>query len=206
MTYNWMSWPITVPVPDTLCVASKVAMAMSPEYATVIDGLRGFRDRVMKPLMVGRRWIQTYYSHSPEIAIMLIGNSEARQGGQVIVEHFSQLGRTLNQPGGLERLSESQEAILPPRVIESIKKISKVIRVKGSEELKQKLAEALEFLKTFKDMSIRQAVHHVSTMKKARKGKEMLAIQPMKLAPGSKHVDWELIKQNLPRGEWPGKQ
>lgn len=95
MTYNWMSWPITVPVPDTLCVASKVAMAMSAEYATVLDGLRGFRDKIMKPLAVGRRWIQTYYSHSPEMAILLIGNSEARQGGQVIVEHFPQFGLIL---------------------------------------------------------------------------------------------------------------
>lgn len=103
-------------------------------------------------------------------------------------------------------MSESQEAVLPPRVIASIKKISKVINTKGSEDLKQKLAEALDFLKTFKGMSVSQAVRHVSTMEKASSGKEMLAIQPMKLAPGSKNVDWELIKKNLPSGELPGNK
>ncbi|MCA9422316.1 MAG: hypothetical protein KC592_14930, partial [Nitrospira sp.] len=85
LLYNWMGI-LTGPF---LCVASKVAMATSPNYAVTLDGLRAFRDQVMKPLVVGRHWMQSYYSHSPEMAILLIGDSEARGSGQVIVEHFS---------------------------------------------------------------------------------------------------------------------
>jgi hypothetical protein len=202
MTYNWMSWPITVP--DTLCVASKVAMEMSPDYANVLEGLRGFRDQAMKPLMDGRRWIQSYYNHSPEMAVLLIGNSEARQAGQVIVEHFSRMGHTLKESKGLERLSKSQDAVLPPQVSESIKKISKIIKAKGSEELKQKLAEAREVLKTFEGLSVSQAVQKVSAMEKVGRGKGAPRIQPMKFAPGSQTVDWDLIKKHLPHEEKPG--
>ncbi|GJL57116.1 MAG: hypothetical protein NPIRA02_42480 [Nitrospirales bacterium] len=193
--FNWMETLLGSPI---ACVASKVAMGLSSDYANVLDGLRGFRDKVMKPLRVGRRWIQSYYSHSPEMAILLIENSEARKAGQVIVEHFSQIGRILKEPKGLEQLSKSDEAVLPSRVIGAIKKISKMINAKGSEELKQKLSEAREFLKMFKGMSVSQAVRHVSTMKKARSGKGMFVIQPMKFAPGSQKVNWELIKKNLP--------
>ena len=204
MTYNWMSWPITVPVPETVCVASKVAIAMSPEYAQVLDGLRAFRDKAMKPLIVGRHWMQSYYSHSPEMAILLIGDSEARQAGQVVVEHFSRIGHTLKELRGLERLSTSQEVVLPPRVIESIKKISQVIKTKGSEELKEKVVEVHKLLNTFDGLSVSQAVQKVSLMEKAGRGKEAPRVQPMKLAPGSQHVDWDLIKKHLPKGEFPG--
>ncbi|MDR4494634.1 MAG: hypothetical protein AB7P17_12220 [Nitrospirales bacterium] len=200
LLYNWMGI-LTGPF---LCVASKVAMATSPNYAVTLDGLRAFRDTVMKPLVVGRHWMQSYYSHSPEMAILLIGDSKARQAGQVIVEHFSRIGHTLKEAQGLERLSQSQEPVLPPRVIESIKKISKAIDAKGSAELKQKLTEAREFLKTFQGLSVSQAVQKVSVMEKAGRGKEAPRVQPMKLAPGSQHVDWDLITKNLPKGEWPG--
>lgn len=205
MEYNWMSPPVTIPWPGILCVASKVAMAASPDYAAVLEGLRGFRDNGLKPLKDGRHWIQSYYSHSPEMAVLLIGNAEARQAGKTIVEHFSKIGHTLKQPEGGDRLSESQALFLPPDVIASIKKISKVVNAKGSQALKQKLAEAREFLKTFKGMSVSQAFNYTSTMKKAGRGKDMLAIQPMQFAPGSQHVDWELIKKNIPAQEIPVK-
>jgi hypothetical protein len=204
MTYNWMSWPITVPVPETLCVASKVAMAMSPEYAKVLDGLRAFRDRVMKPIVVGRHWMQSYYSHSPEMAVLLIGDSEARKAGQIIVEHFSGIGQTLKESQGLERLSQSRESVLPPRVMESIKTISKVIQAKGSKDLKQKLVEVRELLKPFEGLSVSQAAQKVSKMEKAGRGKDTPRVQPLKFAPESQQVDWDLIKKNIPKGEWPG--
>ena len=200
LLYNWMGI-LTGPF---LCVASKVAMATSPNYAITLDGLRAFRDKAMKPFVVGRHWMQSYYSHSPEMAILLIGDSEARQAGQVVVEHFSRIGHTLKEPQGLERLSASQEAVLPPRVIESIKKISQVIKIEGSEELKEKLVEVHKLLKTFDGLSVSQAVQRVSIMEKAGRGKKAPRVQPMKFAPGSQHVDWDLIKKHLPKGEFPG--
>lgn len=201
MTYNWMNWPITGPV---ICVASKVAMAMSPEYAKVLDGLRSFRDKVMKPMVVGRHWMQSYYSHSPEMAVLLIGDSEARKAGQIIVEHFAGIGQRLKESQGLERLSQSKESVLPPRVMESIKTISKVIHAKGSKELKQKLAEVRELLRPFEGLSVSQAAQKVSKMQKAGREKDAPRVQPLKFAPGSQQVDWDLIKKNVPKGEWPG--
>lgn len=200
LLYNWMGI-FTGPF---LCVASKVAMAMSPEYAKVLDGLRAFRDKVMKPIVVGRHWMQSYYSHSPEMAILLIGDSEARKAGQIIVEHFSGIGQTLKDSQGFERLSQSKESVLPPRVKGSIQTISKVIHAKGSKELKQKLAEARELLKPFEGLSVSQAAQRVSKMEKAGRGKDTPRVQPLKFAPGSQQVDWELIKKNVPKGEWPG--
>lgn len=205
MVFNYQ---LLVPLPDaifeSLCVASKVAMATSPEYAKVLDGLRAFRDKVMKPIVVGRHWMQSYYSHSPEMAVLLIGDSEARKAGQIIVEHFSGIGQTLKESQGLERLSQSKGSVLPPRVMESIKTISKVIDARGSKELKQKLAEVRELLKPFEGLSVSQAAQKVSKMQKAGRGKDAPRVQPLKFAPGSRQVDWELIKKNVPKGEWPG--
>lgn len=200
LLYNWMGI-FTGPF---LCVASKVAMATSPEYAKVLDGLRTFRDKVMKPIVVGRHWMQSYYSHSPEMAVLLIGDSEARKAGQIIVEHFSGIGQTLKEAQGLERLSQSKESVLPPRVMESIKTISKVIHAKGSKELKQKLEEVRELLKPYEGLSVSQAAQKISKMEKAGRGKDAPRVQPLKFAPGSQQVDWELIKKNVPNGEWPG--
>jgi hypothetical protein len=202
MTFNWMSWPITVPVPGTVCVASKVAMATSPEYDKVLGGLRTFRDNVLKPRIVGRRLIQSYYSHSPEMAMLLIGNPEARWAGQVIVEHFSQFGAMLKDDGGLERLSGSQEVVLPPRVIGSIRKISKIINDKGSTELKRKLVGVREFLKTFEGLSVSQAVQIVSAVEIAGRGKEASKIRPLKFAPGSPLIG-SLLKRICPGRNFP---
>lgn len=192
--YSWM--PIaTAPV---ICVATKVAMAMKPDYAVTLDGLRDFRDHVLKPLIVGRRWIQSYYSHSPELAVLLIGSSEARQAAQVIIEHFAEIGRSFDQPQGLERLSNSQEPALPRRVTKSIATMTKLIEAKGSSpELKRDLAEARRFLRAFEGMSMSQAVRHVSILEKVGGGQKRPVIQPMKFAPGSQDVDWELIRRNL---------
>jgi hypothetical protein len=192
--YSWM--PIaTAPV---ICVASKVAVAMSSDYAATLDGLRSFRDEVLEPLTVGRRWIQSYYSNSPELAVLLIGSSKARQAAQVIVEHFSEIGRVLKEPKGLERLSDSEEPALPRRVTESIATITRLIEAKGSLELKRDLSEARRFLKTFEGKTVSQAVRQVAAMEKVGSGQRLPVIRPTKFAPGSQNVDWELIKKNLP--------
>jgi hypothetical protein len=89
-------------------------------------------------------------------------------------------------------------------VTNSIKTISRVIQAKGSKELKQKLAEVQEILGPFEGLSVSEAVQKVSAMEKAGRGKDAPRVQTMKFAPGSQQVDWDLIKKNLPKGEWPG--
>jgi hypothetical protein len=199
MLYNWMGF-LTGPF---VCVASKVAVAMDPDYAVTLDGLRVFRDKVLKPLTVGRRWIQSYYSHSPELAVLLIGSSETRQAARVIIEHFSEIGRALAEPNGLERLSASGTPALPRRVAESIAKMAKLIEAKGSPELKEALSDARTFLRTFQRMSVSEAVDYVATLEKVGSGRRTPLIQPFKFAPGSQNVNWELIRRNVPTDEQP---
>lgn len=203
MTYNWMSWPITAPWPPTLCVASKVAMALSPDYAQVLKGLRLFRDRLMKPLVDGRDWIQSYYSHSPEIAILLIKNPQSRKAAKVLVEHFSRVGYRLSEPGGLDLLAQSQERVLPQSVLKSIDTISKVINDNGSRDLRLKLAELRAFIRPFSTLSMSQAVNQLDSMAKVEPGKHAMSIAPLNFAPASKIADWELIYQHIPESERP---
>lgn len=197
--YNYTALP--TPEIELQCVASKVAMAKSPDYETVIDGLRTFRDRMLKPLQTGRRLMQTYYSHSPEMAILLIGSPEARQAAQVIIRHFSELGQSLSSPQGQKQMASSRESVLPRHVSGAIGQVSSLIEAKGSAELKRDMAEALAFLKTFDGMTVAQADQHISTLEKVREGRGMTVVQPMKFAPASQNADWALIRKNLPGDE-----
>lgn len=192
--YNY----ITIPVP-VICVASKVAMALSPAYAATLDGLRAFRDQVLMPLQIGRGWIQSYYSNSPEMAVLLIGSPQARESAQVIIEYFARFGRTLSEPGGRERLSRSRAPALPARVVKAIAEVSRTFEAEGSPELRQKVAEAKRFLRTFRGMTVGAAVRRVAAMKPADQNAKR--IQPRDFAPGSQEVDWLLIRQHLPEEE-----
>lgn len=197
--YNYTALP--APEIELQCVASKVAMAKSPDYEAVLDGLRAFRDRLLKPLQAGRQRIQSYYSHSPEMAILLIGSPESRRAAQVIIEHFSETGRSLRSPEGRKQLAGSREPALPKRISEAIGQVSSLIEAKGSAELKKDMAEALMFLKTFEGMTVAQADQHISTMEKVREGRGMPVIQPMKFGPASRKANWVLIRKNLPDDE-----
>ncbi len=199
LLYNWMG-TLFGPL---LCVATKVAMAMSSDYAATLDGLRVFRDKVLNPLSVGRHWTQAYYSHSPELAILLIASPDARQAAQVVIEHFARIGHSLEEQNGLQKLADDQASALPPRVINAVGKITKVIEARGSKELNQQLSEALAFLHRFHPLSVSEAVQYVSTLEKAGDGKTLMLLQPMKFAPGSRQVDWELIRKNVPTAELP---
>lgn len=197
--YNYTALP--APEIELQCVASKVAMAKSPDYEAVLDGLRAFRDRLLKPLQAGRQRMQSYYSHSPEMAVLLIGSPDVRRAAQVIIEHFSEIGRSLRSPEGQKRLAGSREPVLPKLVSEAIGQVSSLIEAKGSAELKKDMAEALAFLKTFDGMTIAQADRHVSTLERVREGRGMPVVQPMKFGPASRKVDWTLIRKNLPDSE-----
>jgi len=76
------------------CAASKVTASLREDSDGLLAGLRAFRDHALKPVSAGRRWIQSYYGHSPELAMVLIQNPDARKAALVVVEHFSRLGRS----------------------------------------------------------------------------------------------------------------
>ncbi len=193
MQYNWMSLPIEVS-----CAASKVTVAKRRDYANLLAGLRSFRDHGLKLLQSGRRMIQTYYSHSPELAMLVIRNQKTRDASLVIIEHFSRLGHAFASRERLQRLLDSETPVVPPKVRKAVATVMKVIEAKGSEELRRELVSLREVLDEFERASVGEAMHKASSMTKAEKGRVMTVINPHALAPGSRKVDWELIRKHLP--------
>ena len=197
--YNYMAIP--APSVDWQCVASKVAMATSPDYTSVLDGLRSFRDKVLKTRKDGRRWIQSYYSHSPEMAMRLIASSEARRAAQTIVEHFSTLGRAFNHPDDLDRLARSADPALPPNVAKAIRTVLKEFESNGSSGLKEIVTDVRAFLRPYRTMTIRDAVRRVAAMEPVTERRGAPTVRPREYSPGSRNVDWPLIKRHLPPDE-----
>ena len=192
MQYNWMSVPVEVS-----CVASKVTVAQRKDSDSLLNGLRAFRDHGLKPMQTGRRLIQSYYSHSPEMAMLLIRDSKARAAAMEIIEHFSELGHAFNNHASLEQMLDANAAVLPEHVESAIQQVLALIDEKGSPELRREVEPLSETIRSFRGLSLAQAFDVVNTMAPAEKGGAMNVVHPQKLAPASRKADWELIREYM---------
>lgn len=193
MQYNWMSYPIEVS-----CAASKVTVAEHSNHSGLLAGLRSFRDHALKPLPNGRRMIQSYYSHSPQLAMLLIRNPKARNAALVIIEHFSKLGHAFANKKALEQMLNSGTLVVPPKVATAISTVTEVIKTNGSDQLQREVVLLQQILDEYKDVSIRVAVRKLSSINKTNTGQIMTVVNPHLLDPGSPKVDWDLIRKYLP--------
>jgi hypothetical protein len=196
MQYNWMSLPV-----DLSCVASKVTASLSKEPESLLSGLRAFRDQALKPTANGRRWIQTYYSNSPELAMLLIRDGEARKAALGVIQHFSRLGNALVKHQQLERLVAGNERVIPEAVGKQIEIVLQTIERNGSEALKAELPALREEIRSLSAMSMRDAVQRAERSGTGISDKPQTTIRPRALNPASQKADWTLIRQHLPRSE-----
>ena len=196
MQYNWMSLPI-----DVSCVASKVTVAERNDAPKLLEGLRAFRDKGLKPLQAGRHWIQLYYSHSPELAMLLIRDPEARRAALDVIEHFSGLGNAFANHKTLEELLNANAPVLPKKVEVAIRRVLSTIEKEGSPELQQEIELVRETMRSFQGLTLAQLLSRVETMTPAEKGGAMSVVNPRNLAPTSRKADWPLIRKHLPRSE-----
>jgi hypothetical protein len=198
MQYNWMSLPIEIS-----CVASKIVTRDQRDQDGVLEGLRTFRDHALKPLGIGRQWMQTYYRHSPELAMILIGDEQARHAGLAIVRHFSEMGHTIRRQEAFGKLLERNPPLLPQKVQEAIAVVTTAIQKKGSKELKKELSEFHRVLSSFKRLSLVDAIRVGDQLKKRQQGRPLKVVNPASLSPASREVDWRVIRKNLSRSRIP---
>lgn len=196
MQYNWMSVPI-----DVSCVASKITVAERADADQLLTGLRAFRDSGLKPLQIGRRWIQRYYSHSPELAMLLIGDGEARRAAVTVIEHFAALGTAFKNHKVLEEMLNADATFLPEKVASAIEQVLRTIEKSGSAELRREVEPTREMVRAFRGLSLAQSIKRLETMAPAEKAGTMNVVRPRDLAPASRKADWELIRKHLPRSE-----
>ncbi len=196
MQYNWMSLPA-----DVSCVASKVSVAERKDASTLLEGLRAFRDKGLKPLQVGRHWIQTYYSHSPELAMLLLRDAEARKAAVDVIVHFAELGKAFANHRTLERMLTANAPVLPQNIDAAIQRLLRTVEKSGSPELQREVEPIRESLRPFQGLTLAQAMALVDHMAPAEKGGAMSVIRPRDLSPASRKADWQLIRQHLPPSE-----
>jgi hypothetical protein len=193
--YNWMS--ISPPI-DLSCVASKVAVADTKDYARVITDLRSFRDEGLKPLAKGREFIQLYYRHSPELAMLIIGDSKGRAHAARVVNHFANLGAAAKQHALLEKIAAQKAPLISADIAKSIEYLFQLIDKKGSGELQQDVKLVRAEYNTVAKMPLAEALRYSESLQKADEQKEIKPIRQRDFAPASKKADWELIRRNLP--------
>ena len=193
MQYNWMSLPL-----DLSCVASTVAVAERPDAEGLLAGLRAFRDQGLKPLQTGRLWISAYYRHSPELAMLLLRDGEARAAALRVIGHFAEVGAILASHRRQERALLGDQPAAPPEVLEAVERLTRVIQERGSPELRGETARLREEMRPFERLSLREALAQAATMAPAEKGGVSTASVTRDLAPASRDVDWRAIRGALP--------
>jgi hypothetical protein len=196
MQYNWMSLPI-----DLSCAASKVTVGERKDASMLLEGLRAFRDKGLKPLQVGRRWIQTYYSHSPELAMLLIRDPEGRKAALEVIAHFASLGQAFASHRVLEQMLSTNGPIVPKTVEAAIQRVLHTIEKEGSAELRREVEPIRNTIRSFQGRSLSQAMTLIEAMTPAEKGGALNVVRPRDLAPASRKADWMLIRKHLPPSE-----
>ena len=194
MQYNWMSLPL-----ELSCVASKLTVASELDAEPLLSRLRAFRDYGLKPLQAGRGWIQTYYSHSPELAMLLMDDEEARRAALTVIRHFAMLGEAFGNHRALEKLAASDQPVVPKPVRAAIDRVLRTIEGRGSDELRREIEPLRMSLAEFQDLTFSEALRRVEGMSPAEKGRVMQAIDPHDLSPASRKVDWQRIRRYLER-------
>lgn len=192
MLYNWMSEPAELP---DVCVASKVAATEIVDGRDdTLKGLRLFRDQGLKPLTVGRKLIQNYYSHSPEMAMLLIKYPDVRKQVAEILRHFAELGKAAKSQVQLERMASNP--VIPTQIRQNIEAMFELIEQNGSAELKRAANEVRKLYNQVQHLSVVDAVGVADNQQKA--DIDSTAIKPKDWAPGSKDVDWPTIWEAIP--------
>ena len=194
MQYNWMSLPVEVS-----CVASKVTASLSKDPESLLAGLRSFRDHALKPTAAGRRWIQSYYSNSPELAMILIRDPAARQAALTVIEHFSRFGNALGEHKQLERLVEANQAVLPDEVAKAIETIGRAIDRRGTPELRREFAVLRDELNAMSGLAVGQQVQRAEREAISESNAILPPVRPSELTQGSRKADWKAIRKYLPK-------
>ena len=181
------------------CIAQK-----APE--SLLTGLRSFRDHALKPTAAGRRWIQSYYSNSPELAMILIRDPAARQAALTVIEHFSRFGNALGEHKQLERLVEANQALLPDEVAKAIETIGRAIDRRGTPELRREFAVLRDELDAMSGLAVGQQVQRAEREAISESNAILPPVRPSELTQGSRKADWKAIRKYLPKTQVDDEQ
>jgi hypothetical protein len=200
MQYNYMSEPLSIEID---CVASKIALAEVDGASRILDQVRAFRDEGLKPLVEGRALIRAYYRHSPEMAMLLLGDERARADAVRILRHAALMGQVSRSHVALERLARRNADFLPADVAESAGRILELIEKQGSPELRQDAELARRVIGRFAGVPFNEAVAMLDGMARGDEVAKGEGIGQHDLAPASLRADWERIREALPEGLRP---
>jgi hypothetical protein len=194
MQYNWMSLPLELD-----CVANNIAVAERRDATQTLTDLRAFRDLALKPLQIGRRLVGSYYQHSPELAMLLLQDSEARAAALRIIDHGAELGRIMGSHRRLERALLADTPVLPRDVTEAIGRVTRLVEARGSEDLRRDTRQLRDLIRPAEGLSLRDAMEIASTMTPAEKGATMQVIdrRATRNQPG-RAIDWQRVRDALP--------
>lgn len=186
MYYNWM--PVVAP---SSCVASKVATEATPDRESLLAGLRALRDNALKTFPGGRELIQVYYRNSPEMAVILLRDADARQAALRIVQHYGKLGAALERHATHQELIRSREPVVTPEIGRDIAVILASLEKNGSATLRNDVALFRRVLNRSANMTLSEVASKVTSSKDARTPR-LKRLHQSDLSPGSQKAAPEL--------------
>jgi hypothetical protein len=183
MFYDWMS------VPDpTSCVASRIVTLGTPERDTTLANLRTLRDKALKPFPGGRRLINLYYRHSPEIALALLKDQGLRERALALVQHFARIGDALDERAASERLFGRGEPVVPRDVAQQARDLIGALRKGASMELARDLDDVAGVLSSVEGRSLDDLTVRVAQTKADRSATRGAGLRQSDHAPASREA------------------
>lgn len=196
MSFNWM--PVAAPVS---CVATKVVTAESPDADDVLSGLRMLRDNGLKAFAGGRRLIQLYYRHSPELALLLLRDRAQLQRSQRVMRHFAALGRDLMNEEKAAQRRISAEPMIPTAVANDIEELLTYVEKNGSAELAGSIADLRILHQDLRGLTLEEVMAKVNASK-ARRAPNLRRVEQMNLSEESRRALPE-VQKALPEARAP---
>lgn len=162
MYYNWMS----VLDPDA-CAATRLTTRDLAAQASVLQGLRAFRDHALKSQPAGRELIDIYYRNSPEIALLLLRDESARRDSLALIEHFSEMGAAATHHTTHKKFVCENPPVVPEHIRGKFEAVLALLEKRGSPELKEDLRRVAITFAAIKDLTFEELRLQIEAAKPA---------------------------------------
>lgn len=194
MSYNWM--PVSKPIS---CVASKIVTADEAGADDILGGLRLLRDNGLKTFGGGRRLIQLYYSHSPELAWLLLKDREQLARAQRVVRHFAALGHDLTKEKTAVLRRRQAEPMIPAPVASDVEELFAYFEKNGSRELAGSIRDLRILHRDLGGLTVEEVMRKVSAGKTRRAPDGAQRVEQMRLSEESRRALPE-VQESLQNG------
>lgn len=159
---GYTSYSVHYPLFDEESCSIEIALEGEPEKYDTLSALREVRDRFLTTGPVGRRYVNLYYKHSPEISRLLLSDPKLRGRTTKLIKELMPAFRSLSD-GAAGQTSPGGKMVLTKGKVKEIEALLDDFTKKASPELRATIWQVKRQLRTFEGKTPKEIWSLVST-------------------------------------------